>query len=120
LRSTTSARWLWPLNAKGESLKADPYGQRPVDDLLELNIALQDRTFQLAADQYANGDREPLHEMWMSGELTGIYLRDGIETLRRHGKHDLADHYERALANAPPPKPIDYIGEELRRAGFKW
>jgi hypothetical protein len=73
----------------------------------------------LGDDRYADGDRERLHEMWMSGELNGIYLRDGIETLRRHGKHDLADHYERALANTPPPQPIDYVAEALRSLGLE-
>ncbi len=29
-------------------------------------------------------------------------------------KHDLVDHYERALARAPPLQPIDYVGEALR------
>jgi hypothetical protein len=26
----------------------------------------------------------------------------------------LADHYEQALANAPPPQPIDHVAELLR------
>jgi hypothetical protein len=88
--------------------------------MVELTIALQDRTSQRTADRYSGGDRERLHEMWISGELMAIYDREAIADLRRHGKHDLADRYERALANAPPFKPIDYVGEELRRAGFKW
>jgi hypothetical protein len=58
--------------------------------------------------------------MWMSGELVAIYDREAIEDLRRHGKHALADRFEHALRNAPPRPPIDYVGEELRRAGFTW
>jgi hypothetical protein len=71
--------------------------------MVELNIALQDRTLQQAADRYSDGDREQLHKMWMSGELMAIYDREAIASLRRHGKHDLADHYERAMAQAAPP-----------------
>jgi len=48
----------------------------------------------------------------------GIYKREAIANLRRHGKHDLADHYERAWANAPPPQRIDYVGEALRSLGL--
>jgi hypothetical protein len=51
--------------------------------------------------------------MWMSGEMMAIYEREAIANLRRHGKHDLADRYERAMADAPP-RPIDYVGEALR------
>jgi hypothetical protein len=117
LRSTDSVPPLLGAQRKGRLAKADPFSGKAVDAMVELAAALQDRTFQRAADRYADGDHERLHEMWMSGELTGIYLRDGIETLHRHGKHDLADHYERALANAPPPQPIDYVGEVLRSLG---
>lgn len=88
--------------------------------MVERNIALEDRTLQQAADRYADGDRERLQEMWMSGELLAIYDREAIETLRRHGKHALANRYEHALRNAASRPPIDYIGEELRRAGFQW
>jgi hypothetical protein len=74
--------------------------------MVQLNIVLQDRTLQQAANKYANGDRERLHEMWMSGELMAIYDRE-----------EIVGHYERALANAPPFKPIDYVGELLRSLG---
>lgn len=57
---------------------------------------------------------------WMSGELTAIYDREAIAGLRQHGKNDLADHYERAMAEAPPWQPPDYVGEEMRRLGFEW
>jgi hypothetical protein len=69
---------------------------------------------QRSADRYAGGDRERLHEMWMSGELMAIYEREAIVVLRRHGKHDLADYYEHARADAPPPQPVDYVGDGLR------
>jgi hypothetical protein len=105
---------------KGRIAEANPFSGKAVDAMVELTIALQDRTSQRAADRYAGGDRERLHEMWVSGELMAIYDREAIADLRRHGKHDHADRYERALVNAPPFKPIDYVGEELRRVGFKW
>jgi hypothetical protein len=105
---------------KGLIAKADPFGAKAVDAMVELNIALQDRTLQQAADRYADGDRERLHEMWMSGELMELYDREAIVGLRRDGKHDLADRIEHTLRNAPRRQPIDYVGEELRRAGFKW
>jgi hypothetical protein len=57
--------------------------------------------------------------MWMSGELMSIYEREAIANLRRCGKHDLADHYERALATAPPFQPTDYVGEALRTLGLE-
>ena len=41
--------------------------------MVGLDIALEDRTLQQAADRYADGDRERLQEMWMSGELLAIY-----------------------------------------------
>jgi hypothetical protein len=56
----------------------------------------------------------------MSGELIAIYDREMIDSLRRHGKNDLADRYERALAEAPPWQPPDYLGEEMRRLGLPW
>jgi hypothetical protein len=49
-----------------------------------------------------------------------FYDREAIAGLRRDGKHALADRYEHALRNAPACAPIDYVGEELRRPGFKW
>jgi hypothetical protein len=55
--------------------------------------------------------------MWMSRELVAIYEREAVTGLRRHGKHDLADRFERALANAPPFKTIDYVAEVLRSLG---
>jgi hypothetical protein len=55
--------------------------------------------------------------MWMSGELMAIYEREAIANLRRHGKDDLADYYERALADAPL-QPLDYVGEALRSLGL--
>ena len=45
-----------------------------------------------------------------------IYEREAIANLRRCGKHDLADDYERALADAPL-QPMDYVGESLRSLG---
>jgi hypothetical protein len=88
--------------------------------MVELSIALQDRTLQRAADRYADADRERLHEMWMSGELMEIYDQEAIGGRRRDGKHDLADRIEHTLRNAPRRPPVDYVGEELRRAGFNW
>jgi len=105
---------------KGQLVKGDPFSQRAFDAGIDLTIALQDRTLQQAADRYAGGDRDRLHEMWMSGELMAVYEREAIANLRGCGKHDLADHYERARAAAPTPKPIDYVGEELRSLGFEW
>jgi hypothetical protein len=40
--------------------------------------------------------------MWMSCELMTIYDRQS--QVRRHGKYDLGDHYERALAASPPAR----------------
>jgi hypothetical protein len=91
-------------------------GQGAYDAGAELALALQDRDLQRSADRYAGGDRELLHKMWMSGELMAIYKREAIANLRRHGKHDLADYHERALADAPL-QPIDYVGEALRSLG---
>lgn len=105
---------------KGRIAQADPFTGEAVDASVDLTIALHDRTLQRAADQYANGDRERLREMWISGELMALYDREAIASLRREGKHDLADRDEHALRNAPRRPPIDYVGEELRRAGFKW
>ena len=105
---------------KGQFVKSDPFSQRAFDAGIDLTIALQDRDLQQSADRYAGGDRNLLHRMWMSGELMSIYYREAIASLRRHGKHDLADRYERAMAEAPPPQPIDRMGEELRSLGFQW
>jgi hypothetical protein len=102
---------------KGQTAKRDPLGQEAFCASIDLRIALQDRDLQRSADRYAGGDRDRLHEMWISGELMAIYERAAIANLRRCGKHDLADHYERALAAAPPPQPIDYVGEALRSLG---
>ena len=66
------------------------------------------------------GERERFDQMWMSGELMAIYEREAIANLRRCGKHDLDDHYERAMAAAGPPAPVDYVGEEMRSLGFEW
>jgi hypothetical protein len=99
---------------KGQVVKDDPFGQAAYDAGAELTLALQDRDLQRSADRYAGGDRERLHEMWMSGELMAIYEREAIAVLRRHGKHDLADYYEHARADAPPPQPVDYVGDGLR------
>ncbi len=82
--------------------------------LLEL-AALIDRQEQQTADRYAGGDRERLHQMWMSGELCAIWGRETIAALRQHGKHDLADHYERRRQDAPRWKPPDYLADELKR-----
>ena len=101
---------------KGLVVKSDPLGHGAYDAGAELALALQDRDLQRAADRHAGGDRELLHKMWMSGELMAIYEREAIATLRRCGKHDLADDYERALADAPL-QPIDYLGESLRSLG---
>jgi len=100
---------------KGQTAKRDPLGQAAFDTSIDLRIALQDRDLQRSADRYAGGDLDRLHKMWMSGELMAIYEREAITNLRRCGKHDLADHYERALAATPPPQPVDYLGEALRR-----
>jgi len=105
---------------KGQFVKSDPFSQRAFDAGIELTIALQNRQLQDAANCYAGGDRDLLHRMWMSGELMSIYYREAIASLRRHGKHDLADRYEQAMAEAPPPQPIDRMGEELRSLGFQW
>ncbi len=101
---------------KGQVAKDDPIGQAAYDAGAELALALQDRDLQRSADRHAGGDRELLHKMWMSGELMAIYEREAIATLRRCGKHDLADDYERAMADAPL-QPIDYVGESLRSLG---
>jgi hypothetical protein len=105
---------------KGQTARCDPLGQRALDASIDLRIALQDRDLQRAADRYAGGDRERFNEMWMSGELMAIYEREAITNLRRCGKHDLADYYERAMAAAGPPPPVDYVGDELRSLGFEW
>jgi hypothetical protein len=103
----------------GKVARSEAFGDEALAALMELNAALSDRTQQQTADRYAGGDRERLDRMWMSGELMAIYEREAIEALRRHGKHDLADHYERALAAVPPPQPIDYAGEALRSLGLE-
>ena len=104
---------------RGQIAKADPFGKVAFDAGAELALAIQDRDLQRSADCYAGGDRERLHEMWMSGELMAIYEREAIANLRRHGKHDLADYYERAMADAPPPQPVDYVGDGLRSLGLE-
>ena len=104
---------------KGRRTKHDPFGVNVSKALLELNDALADRSLQQSADRYAGGDRKRLHEMRMSGELQAIYDREAIANLRRHGKHDLADYYERALAAAPPIRQVDYVGEALRSLGLE-
>jgi hypothetical protein len=105
---------------KGKIARRDPLGHRAFEAGIDLTIALQDRDLQRAADRYAGGDRDRLHEMWTSGELMAIYEREAIANLRRCGKHDLADHYERAMAAAPAPGPRDYVGEALRSVGLEW
>jgi hypothetical protein len=104
---------------KAQIAKADHTGRTAFDADVDLAIAMQNRELQLAADRYAEGDRDRLHEMWMSGELMEIYDREAITDLRRHGKHDLADHYEQALRVAPPRPSFDYALEEFQRASFK-
>lgn len=74
--------------ATGASIKV---GAKAVDARVELNIALNNRSLQQAADRYA-GDRDRLHAMWMSGELMAIYDREEIASPRWLGKVDLADH----------------------------
>jgi hypothetical protein len=117
--STASCLPVQDAQRKGQTAKRDPLGQEAFDASIDLRIAIQDRDLQRSADRYAGVDRDRLHEMWMSSELMAIYEREAIANLRWCGKHDLADHYERALS-AAPPQPVDYVGEELRRAGFKW
>jgi hypothetical protein len=102
---------------KGRRTKHDPFGVNASKALIELNDALADRSVQQSADRYAGGDRGRLYEMRMSGELQAIHDREAIANLRRHRKHDLADYYERALAAAPPLRPIDCVGEALRSLG---
>jgi hypothetical protein len=104
---------------KGKRYNSDGAGEARIDALIELSAALEDRTEQRAADQYADGDRERLLEMQKSGELQAIHDREAIANLRWHGKHDLADHYERLMAEAPLPPPIDYVGEALRSLGLE-
>jgi hypothetical protein len=104
---------------KGQIVKDDPLSRGAYDAGAELTLALQDRDLQRSADRHAGGDRELLHKMWMSGELMAIYEREAIATLRRCGKHDLADYYERAMADAPPPQPVDYVGDGLRSLGLE-
>jgi hypothetical protein len=87
---------------KGQIVKGNPFSQRAFAAGINLTLALQDRELRQSADRYAGGDRDLLHRMWMSGELMSIYEREAIANLRRCGKHDFADHYERALATAPP------------------
>ena len=103
---------------KGRVAKDDASGRKAHDASAELALALQDRDLQRAADRHAGGDRELLHKMWMSGELMAIYEREAIANLRRHGKDDLADYFERALADAPL-QPIDYVGDGLRSLGLE-
>lgn len=105
--------------SKGRRTKHDRFGVDASKALIELNDALAERSEQQSADRYADGDRERLHEMRMSGELQAIYDREAIANLRRHGKHDLADHYEHLMADAPPLRPIDYVGEALRSLGLE-
>ena len=104
---------------KGQVVKDDPLGQCAYDAGAELTFAIQDRDLQRSADRHAGGDRELLHQMWMSGELMAIYEREAIAVLRRHGKDDLADYFERAVAEAPPPQPVDYVGDGLRSLGLE-
>jgi hypothetical protein len=104
---------------KGQTAKRDPLGKAAFDASIDLTIALQDRALQRAADRYAGGDRDRLHEMWTSGELMAIYEREAIASLRRYGKNDLADHYERALATARPFQSPDYVGEAMRSLGLE-
>lgn len=75
---------------KGQTAKRDPLGKAAFDASIDLRIVLQDRDLQRSADRYTGGDRDRLHEMWMSGELMAIYEREAIANLRRHGKHDSA------------------------------
>jgi hypothetical protein len=89
-----------------------------IDALIELSAALDGRSEQRSADRYADGDPARLHEMRENGELQAIYDREAIANLRRHGKHDLADHYERLMAGPPPPQPIYDLGEALRSLGL--
>jgi hypothetical protein len=106
--------------SRGQTARRDPLGKEALDASIDLRIALQDRDLQHAADRYAGGDRDRFHKMWMSGELMAIYEREAIANLRRCGKHDLADHYERRMVAAGPPAPVDRVGEELRSLGFEW
>jgi hypothetical protein len=70
------------------------------------------------ADRHAGGDCDRLHQMWISGELMSLYEREAIAGLRRHGKHDLADHYERLMTSASSFKPRESIGELMRALGL--
>jgi hypothetical protein len=103
---------------KGRRSKGDRTGDVRIDALIELSAALDGRSEQRSADRYADGDPERLHEMRENGELQAVYDRGAIANLRRHGKHDLADHYERLMAGLPPPQPIHDVGEVLRSLGL--
>jgi hypothetical protein len=103
---------------KAKRAKGNGLGAAQIDALLELRAAIAERSEQRTADRYAGGDRERLYEMRKSGELMEIYEREAIANLRRCGKHSLADHYERALAGAPPARPVDYVAEDLRSLGL--
>ena len=103
---------------KGQVAKDDPSGREAYDASAELALVLQDRDLQRSADRHAGGDRELLHKMWMSGELMSLYEREAIANLRRCGKHDLADYFDRAMADAPL-QPIDYFCESLRSLGLE-
>jgi hypothetical protein len=104
---------------KGRRAKHDPFGVEASKALIELNDALEDRSVQQSVDRYAGGVPERPRKMRMTGELQAIHDREAIANLRRHGKHDLADHYERVLADAPASQPIDYVGEALRSLGLE-
>jgi hypothetical protein len=64
---------------KGKLANEDPFGDGQLDALIELNAALADRSERQRADRYAGGDRERLHQMWISGELDRIWVAEAAE-----------------------------------------
>jgi transposase len=95
---------------RGEIARKEAFEKAALDASIELALAQEDRTLQQGADEYAGGDRELFHTMWMSGELEEIWGREAIANLRAHGKHDLADRYERNMLQTPR-RPHDSVAE---------
>ena len=98
----------------GRVARREGLGGVPLENLLELNAALTARTWQRAADKWADGDLVRLHHMRMTGELREVWDREAIVSLRRFGKNELASQYERAIHQTPRRPILDPVDEHHR------
>jgi hypothetical protein len=105
---------------KAQIASSDPFGQNAFDASTKRHDrAAGSRLAALRKPLRWRGPRSSPRDV-DERRATAIYEREAIANLRRSGMHDLADHYERAMAAAPAPQPVDYVSEALRSLGLEW